>query len=350
MVSYAQFAFQMIYLANSFAGVTPAYYRWAARKQISHYKTVTMVNGTVTDIQPEKDNAYFTVTGDYEGGHKITYTARKVVLATGVKDILPNTPGLQENFGNGIYWCPWCDGHEHADQQLGLLGKLPSVPGTVREIITLNKDIMAFTNGTNTDEAQAETEKKNPKYKEYLKLKNVVVDDRTISSIERLRNGSDPSADPSLPTHPEHDLFQINFETGDPVKRSAFLTSFSTDQASTLAEEIGASLEGGKIVVNASKGLETSVKAVYAIGDANNDGATNVPYALFSGKRTAVFLHVQLERENAAAELAAVNGTSSVARRTVHEEARDVWNRVNGKPGELLYAGDFDGQEIRAPK
>lgn len=300
-----------------------------------------MVNGTVTDITPEQDNSYFTVKGKYDGDHEITYTARKIVLATGVKDILPNTPGLQENFANGIYWCPWCDGHEHADQQLGLLGKLSTVPGTVREIISLNKDIVAFTNGTNTEEAQAETEQKSPQYKEYLKLKNVVIDDRKITSIERLRNGSNPDADPSLPTHPEHDLFQVHFETGEPVKRNAFLGSFSTDQASPLPEDVGVALDGGKIVVNASKGLETSMKAIYAVGDANNDGATNVPYALFSGKRTGVFLHVQLERENAAKELSAVNGTAP-AKRSIHEEARDVWERVNGKPGDLLYAGDFD--------
>lgn len=40
-----------------------------------------------------------------------SYTARKIVLGTGLRDLLPSTPGLREAFGKGIFWCPWCDGY-----------------------------------------------------------------------------------------------------------------------------------------------------------------------------------------------------------------------------------------------
>jgi thioredoxin reductase len=40
-----------------------------------------------------------------------SFTARKIVLGTGLRDLLPDTPGLREAFGKGIYWCPWCDGY-----------------------------------------------------------------------------------------------------------------------------------------------------------------------------------------------------------------------------------------------
>lgn len=40
-----------------------------------------------------------------------TYTSRKIVLATGVRDLLPSTPGLREAWGKGVFWCPWCDGY-----------------------------------------------------------------------------------------------------------------------------------------------------------------------------------------------------------------------------------------------
>ncbi|CAM1508615.1 Fc.00g054630.m01.CDS01 [Cosmosporella sp. VM-42] len=93
-----------------FDGVTPAYYRFGARTQLSHYDTVTMTNGTVTKIEPLQNNTKFSVSADYPGNQKKTFTARKVVLATGLRDLLPNTPGIKENWGHGIYWCPWCDG------------------------------------------------------------------------------------------------------------------------------------------------------------------------------------------------------------------------------------------------
>lgn len=320
-------------------GIRPAYYKWAARKQLANYPTITMTNGTITKIQPEQNNTYFTVTGTYPGNKEITYKAKKIVLATGLRDLLPETPGLRENWGKGFYWCPWCDGYEHADQELGLLGPLTTVPGTAREILNLNRDIIAFVNGTDTPANREDTEKSFPRWQEYLKLHNIRVENRTIESFERLKDGSDNPGDPALPTHPEYDLFRVKFTDGASVTRAAFLTSFKEEQYSTLGQDIGVQLYGNKLGVDPTKGLMTSVPGVYAIGDCNSDNTTNVPHALFSGKRTAVFLHVQLERETAAAELASWNGTT---KRSVHEEARSLWDRMNGNANDLLYAGSYD--------
>lgn len=269
----------------------PAYYRWAARKQISFYNNAKTMNGTVTKIQPEKDKGFFTVSIKDTKGRELPYLAKKVVLATGLKDLLPATPGVSENWGKGIYWCPWCDGHEHADQALGLLGPLTSVPSTVREILTLNKNIIAFVNGTDTPAQRAKTEEASPKYLDYLKLHNVRIENRTIAAIERLANVSETAGDPSLPTYPEHDSFLVNFTDGGSTRRDAFFVNFKSEQASTLGAELGIETYGGRLGVDNSKGLVTSVPGVYAIGDCNSDNSTNVPHALYSGKRTAVFLH-----------------------------------------------------------
>lgn len=218
-------------------------------------------------------------------------TARKVVLATGLRDILPSTPGLRENWGNGIFWCPWCDGNEHADQGLGLIAPLPEIPGMVREILTLNKDIIAFVNGTDTSEARAVAEKNNPGWEKYLAKHKVAIVNRTIARIVRLRNGTDGTEDPSLPTVPEHDLFRMEFNEGKPIKRNAFFTSFGAEQTSKVGQETGVHLYGNRLAVDPTKGLVTNIPGLYAVGDANSDNVTNVPHALFSGKRTAVYLH-----------------------------------------------------------
>src|SRR4051812_5197861 len=84
-------------------GVTPAYFRAAAREQISLYPTAHMQNGTVVEIHKINDTS-FTVT-DASGQ---VYTSQKIVLATGIKDLVPSTPGLPENWSKGIFWCPWC--------------------------------------------------------------------------------------------------------------------------------------------------------------------------------------------------------------------------------------------------
>lgn len=268
-----------------------------ARKQISRYGTANLVNGTVTKIQPEANNSYFTVSAVYPGDNKLTFTTRKVVLATGLRDLLPSTPGLIENWGKGIYWCPWCDGHEHADQQLGILGPLEKATDAIREIISLNRDIILLVNGTDTPEQRAVTEKGFPKWEQYLKLHDIKIDNRSLTSIKRLANGTTGDEDPSLPSHPEHDLFQLNFGTGAPVLRAALLTNFDTAQMSNLGEETGVALYGGRLAADQSRGMVTNIPGIFAIGDANSDNVTNVPHAMYNGKRAAVYIQGKLHTE-----------------------------------------------------
>lgn len=325
-----------------------------------------MTNGTVTKIVPKENNTRFEVTSLYKGKTK-TLKARKIILATGLRDILPKTPGVEKYWGKGIYWCPWCDGHEHEDQPLGLLAALDEVPGMVREILTLNTNIVAFVNGTDTAEVRAETENKTADYQTYLDIHKVKVDNRSIESITRLKDGEDQYADPSLPSVAEHDEFSVQFTEGDSVKRAAFFASFPNTQRSKLGEDMGVYLYGDRLAADQATGLLTNIFGVYAIGDANSDNVTNVPHAMFSGKRTAVYLHgrspmtyficltniwvVRLERENAALEIAAAKKNGDDKREfdldeTAHlprdEEVRALWERMNDDPRDVLYAGKFD--------
>lgn len=250
-----------------------------------------MTNGTVTKIVPSENNTNFTVYTTFSNKTDKSLTARKIVLATGLRDLLPDTPGLKENWGKGIYWCPWCDGHEHEDQPLGLLGTLDNVPASIREIQTLNKDVIALVNGSDTPELRATTEKKSPRFETYLRLQNVTVENRTITEIVRLRNGTTGHEDPSLPSVAEHDLFRVDFSEGPSIQRAAFLCSFPDEQRSQVGPDLGVKLLGGRLGADVANGFVTSVPGVYAVGDANSDNSTNVPHALYSGKRSAVYLH-----------------------------------------------------------
>ncbi|EFY91754.1 thioredoxin reductase, putative [Metarhizium acridum CQMa 102] len=273
-----------------FDGVTAAYFRWSARQQILHYKTVDAVNGTVTSIRSKANNTYFIATTETAKGSTSTYTARKIIIATGLRDLLPPTPGLQENFGKGIYWCPWCDGHEHADQPLGILGPYDKTVEAVAEVAHLNSDIIIFANGTDTYENRVRADAAFAENSSaYLDKRRVKVDNRTVTRITRLRDGEDPNRDPSLPTAPEYDLFSVEFDTGSPAERGVLLTTFAYEQRSSIGERLGLETRNGKLVVD--EDMRTSVPGVYAVGDANSDIRTNVLHALHSGKSAAVHLH-----------------------------------------------------------
>ncbi|KAF4461114.1 pyridine nucleotide-disulfide oxidoreductase [Fusarium albosuccineum] len=283
-----------------FDGVTPAYFRWAARQKLEHYETVSAKNGTVIDIQPRQNNTYFEVSVE-ETGATYTYTARKIILATGMRDIIPNTEGLRENFGKGIFWCPWCDGMEHADQRVGILASsFANAVESLAGLSTLNTGITILADGKDTEKNRKEADQKVGNATAYLELRRVTVENRTIKAIERLKDGHNPNQDPSLPTAPEHDLFRIHFEgeKKEYVDRDALFVSFGAQQRSRIHELLQLKMgEENKIWVNQTT-LETNMTGVYAVGDANNGGSTNVPHALFSGKRAGVKIHYKLERED----------------------------------------------------
>lgn len=109
---------------------------------------------------------------------------------------------------------------------------------------------------------------------------------------------------------------------------------------STIGQDAGVQLLGTKLSANGSQGLSTNIAGIYAIGDANSDNVTNVPHAFFTGKRTAVFLHVQLERENSVAQIAGGRVLPRPRKREVESE-RALWARMNVE-GDVTYAGEFD--------
>ncbi|KAM5442883.1 hypothetical protein MferCBS31731_002269 [Microsporum ferrugineum] len=315
-------------------GAVPSAFRALARQQISRYNTTHIKDVKVTKIAKidTKSGQYpfFTVTGADGSVH----TARKIVLGTGLKDVFPSTPGISENFGKGIFWCPWCDGWEHRDQPFGVLGPLGDVMDSVLEMWSLNRDIIAFVNGTEHDEKERKRlADKYPRWEEQLKKYNVKLEDRVIQSIVRLRDGSKVG---DKENWKEYDLFRINFTDGKSTERNALITNFPAVQRSDLPDQLGLQRDKAnqnKIAVNIN-GMRTSVSGVYAVGDANNDGSTNVVHAMFSGKRAAVYIHVEIERENSLALIQKREAKFSArkaekdALRLVGRDLEDVWEKA----------------------
>ena len=52
--------------------------------------------------------------------------ARRVVVATGLRDVLPDVPGLADHWGTDVLHCPYCHGHEVRGQRIVLIGAMPA--------------------------------------------------------------------------------------------------------------------------------------------------------------------------------------------------------------------------------
>lgn len=98
-------------------GMSPAEFLALGREEIAHYG-VGLVRDRVTDVtRGEGAAAGFTVALESGG----TVRARRLIVATGLKDELPDVPGVAERFGKDVLHCPFCHGWEVRDEPFGVL-------------------------------------------------------------------------------------------------------------------------------------------------------------------------------------------------------------------------------------
>lgn len=126
-------------------GTPPAELREAARRDVERYDTVTFLERAVASVTGESEAFVL----DVDGLGPIS--ARRVVLATGLTDTLPDVPGLAPLFGDLVAHCPFCHGYELAGRPIGILGAGAHVPGVAAMISTLATSITVLTDGAELD-------------------------------------------------------------------------------------------------------------------------------------------------------------------------------------------------------
>ncbi len=96
-------------------GKTPSEIRSTALSQLSIYPTFELVENTATKvIQTESGFAVTLANGS-------KYNAKKLIIATGMTDELPDIPGVKERWGKSVIHCPYCHGYELRNRELGVL-------------------------------------------------------------------------------------------------------------------------------------------------------------------------------------------------------------------------------------
>lgn len=89
----------------------------AAQAQVAAYPSAEIITGEASVARAVVDGFEVVLSGGE------VLTARKLVLAFGVSDVLPDLPGLRERWGVSVLHCPYCHGFEFADRRLGVLHK-----------------------------------------------------------------------------------------------------------------------------------------------------------------------------------------------------------------------------------
>ncbi|GAA1404844.1 NAD(P)/FAD-dependent oxidoreductase [Kitasatospora putterlickiae] len=113
-------------------GVSPAALLETGRAELAGYG-VDLLDARVDHVEPVPGpDPAFDV--HLAGGPALR--ARRVVVATGLRDGLPELPGLAERWGRDVLHCPYCHGYEVRDRPLGVLG---THPGAVPQALLLRQ-------------------------------------------------------------------------------------------------------------------------------------------------------------------------------------------------------------------
>lgn len=78
--------------------------------------------------------------------------ARRLLVATGLRDVLPEVPGLARHWGHAVVHCPYCHGWEVRDEPIGVLAVGPASVHHALLFRQLTDDLVYFTRGTGLDE------------------------------------------------------------------------------------------------------------------------------------------------------------------------------------------------------
>ncbi|MFC9125416.1 NAD(P)/FAD-dependent oxidoreductase [Streptomyces sp. NPDC057099] len=117
-------------------GMPPAEFLAIGREEIARYG-VELVRDRVVEVANGEDFAVVLADGR-------TVRARRLVVATGLKDELPAVPGLAERFGRDVLHCPFCHGWEVRDLPFGVLGTAAKSVHQALMVSQWSKDVRFF--------------------------------------------------------------------------------------------------------------------------------------------------------------------------------------------------------------
>jgi thioredoxin reductase len=189
-------------------GQPPAAILEHARAQVLAYPAAQFVRGTAE--QASRAEGTFSVklsTGE-------TFTARRLILATGIVDELAELPGLQERWGATVLHCHYCHGYEVAGRRLGLLATSERSVAAALLLPDWSDQVTLFTNGVLT----LSTEQRAA-----LQTRGVAIETEPVATLL----GDAPA------------LTGIRLRDDRTVPLDALFTGSRTRMASPLAEQLG---------------------------------------------------------------------------------------------------------------
>ncbi|MDM7888184.1 NAD(P)/FAD-dependent oxidoreductase [Curtobacterium sp. RHCJP20] len=268
-------------------GVAPAELTRIGRDEVAAYGVEVTAGRVVAASATDGDGTDpvgFSVTLD--SGRVVT--SRRLVVASGAVDVLPDVPGLAEQWGRGVVHCPFCHGWEVRDQRIGVLVTTPNGEHHAQMFRALSDRVTAFvTDPSLVDETGLAG----------LRARGIGVVEGSVSRVL--------SSDGALTG--------VELDSGDVVALEALAASSTAEPRVAFLEGLGLRAEdvvvngfrfGGGLVVDAVG--QTGVRGVYAAGNVTSPMATVIASAA-AGTQAGAAVHGDLVQADIAAALDAAS-------------------------------------------
>jgi thioredoxin reductase len=242
-------------------GIHPAELRRIAREQLARYE----VDYLCTHVSAARA---------VEGGFLVSLDdgselrCRKLLLATGVRDRLPEIEGAKRFYGCGVFHCPYCDGWEVRDRPLAAYG--PDAAGLAASLKTWSGEVILCTGGP---------ARLKPEDSARLKRLGIPVMRQKIARLEGVET-----------------LEQIVFADGLTVPCRGLFFNSTQNQRCDLAADLGCAFTK-KGAVKTGKLEGTNIPGLFVAGDASKDVQLAV-VAAAEGAKAAIAINTALQLEN----------------------------------------------------
>jgi thioredoxin reductase len=218
-------------------GETPAAIAAKAKEQVLKYATVQFLNELATAGRKLEDGFEITT----QSGK--TFSARKLVFATGIKDKMPDIKGFAECWGISVIHCPYCHGYEFRSQKTGIMANGPRAFHLAGLVSNLTDKVKLMTTGAADFDAEQKTR---------LQKHAIEIIETEIAEI----------------VHEKGQVKTVVFKDGRREDFDAVYAAVPFTQHSDIPASLGCELtEQGYIKTDAFQ--KTNLEGVYACGDSS---------------------------------------------------------------------------------
>lgn len=245
-------------------GKTPQEIATIARAQVKLYKSVEFLENVVTTgIKTEAGFEVQVLSGE-------RFITKKLIFATGIKDIMPAIPGFGECWGISVLHCPYCHGYEVRHQKTGILANGDAGFEFAALLSNWTNDLTLYTNGKST---------LNEQQRNKLQQHGIPVIESAIDQLE----------------HKKGYLQHILFKNGDQTAVTALYAKVPFIQHCDIPKQLGCEISAeGYIKTDLAQ--KTTVPGIFACGD-NASRMRTVANAVSMGTTTGLMVNKELIEE-----------------------------------------------------